>query len=92
MVDELDADTLAHWQAVAAIDGWDCDYERTAMICSAIHNAVMVAAAKQGGSVEERDFRDVVDFIPKFVFERPKVKTQSAAEMIAVAKSIAGVR
>lgn len=92
MYDELDDETIAHWQAVAAIDGWGCDYERTAMICSALHNALMVAAAKQGGSVSESDFRDVADFIPKFRFERQRKPKQTAAEMVAIAKSIAGVR
>lgn len=92
MYDTLDEETIAKWQAVAAIDGWGGEYERTAMICSALHNAIMVAAAKQGGTISESDFRDVADFVPKFRFERPRKPKQTSAEMVAIAKSIAGVR
>ena len=91
MYEQLDEATIAKWNAVAAIDGWGCDYERTAMLCSALHNAVMVASAKQGGTVQESDFRDVEDFLPKFQFEKKRPKTQTAEEMVSIAKAIAGV-
>lgn len=92
MYEQLDEATIAKWNAVAAIDGWGCDYERTAMLCSALHNAVMVASAKQGGTVQESDFRDVEDFLPKFQFEKKRPKKQTAEEMVSIAKAIAGVR
>lgn len=92
MIDHLDEETLIQWQAVAAIDGWGADNERMAVMCTAIHNAIMLAAGKQGGSINKEDFRDIADFLPTFVFDRKKSRPQSAQEMTAVAKSLAGVR
>ena len=94
MVESLDADTLAQWQAVATNDGWGEDNERAARICSAVHNSLMIAISKKGGAVEEKDFKNPEDFIPRFRFEA-KVKsepTQTPEQMIAIGKRIAGIK
>ena len=92
MVESVDADSLASWQAVAIIDGWGEDNERTARLCVSIHNALMVAAAKQGGQVDEADFKDLVDYLPKFKFEKPKPAVQTPEQMMAIAKRLTGMK
>lgn len=92
MVDTLDAETLAKWHAVAIIDGWGEDNERAARISAAIHNAIMIASAKSGGKVDESDFKDSDDFIPRFAFEKKPIVVQTPEQIMAAAKRSAGIK
>lgn len=64
LVDSVDPDELAQWMALAVHDGWGEERERNVMLRVTIHNAIMLAAAKQGAKVDEHDIRTPDDYLP----------------------------
>jgi hypothetical protein len=73
-LDGLTEEEWTQWHALSLVDDWG--HDRIADLCAAIHNSLMMAAAKQGGSVGKDDLRKPEDFRRTFAWERnPKVQT-----------------
>ena len=81
---------MNEWMALAQIDGWGEDDERakywSAYIVSNLHNALMLAAAKNGAKVERSDMLTVQQLLRR----NPKRKrgTDRATEHAAIAASL----
>jgi len=95
MVDEVDAESLATWQALALIDGWGQDHWRMARLAAAFHNSMVQLLHRQGAiTASDEDFRDADHYLPRMQFEEPRIKArrQTAAELEALCKSVAGIK
>lgn len=79
-LDELPEEVWTQWHALSIVDEWG--HDRIADLCAAIHNSLMVAVAKKGGQVSDRDLRKPRDYERKFRWER-KPKMQSGEDQFA---------
>lgn len=92
LVDAVDADALAKWQAVAVIDGWGEDWERTGQICATIHNTGIQIIAGQGHTIKKEEFKDASDFVPKFRFEKKQEAPLTPEQWEAMGRRMAGLK
>ena len=80
--------------ALAAIDGWGEENERTkywsCFIVSSLHNAAMIAAAKRGAKVEASDMLTVQQLLNKPGKRRRVSRADQHAAIAASLKSMCG--
>jgi hypothetical protein len=86
VLDELPEDKWRYWQALALVDDWG--HDRVADLAAAIHNSLMLVAAKLGGHVTEQDLNDEQHYQRKFRWERPQIKLQTADEQLAILRGM----
>ena len=87
-LDELPEEVWVQWHALSLVDDWG--HDKFASLAAAIHNSLMLAASKMGGSVKKSDFRTDDTYERRFAWERKRPKRQTAAEQEALTKSWAG--
>lgn len=94
MVEEIPKKILDRWYAVAWLDGWGEEWQRTAKICSTIWNAALLVA-RCWRTVDEGEYKAANDFLPDKLKQKPASPHPTAAEWAVSEewmKSIAGLK
>ena len=91
MVDEIGDEQVDKWCALALVDGWGEDWQRTAWIVERVHNTAMAGKQSEDG---RSLVLDTWDCRPHFAWERKPVKEsaeqQSDAQLEALGRQMAG--
>jgi hypothetical protein len=91
MVDEIGDEQVDQWCALALVDGWGEDWQRTAWLIERIHNTAMAGKQSDDG---RSLILDVWDCRPHFRWERKPVdepsEAQSDAQLEALGRRMAG--
>jgi hypothetical protein len=68
MLDDLEPDELAKWQALALVDGWGEEWRMVGVLCATIHNAalrIVSAIPMCAAPVKRSEIKTERDFMPK---------------------------
>ena len=91
MVDEIGDELVDQWCALALVDGWGEDWERTAWIIERVHNTAMLNSPSESN---RSLMLDTWDCRPHFAWERKPVKEsteqQGDAQLEALGRQMAG--
>ncbi len=78
-----------YWQALSIIDEWGVD--KFAELSANLHNSLMMAVAKKGGKIENKDLRRPAEYERKFRWERKRQRVMSGEMQLTILKGLCGL-